>query len=61
MSIENKVIKLELTVAEVNGVLGSLGQMPFAQVVGLVQKIQQQAAPQVAQPAEAVAAEPKPE
>ena len=45
--MDNKIIKLELTVAETNGVLQALGQMPFAQVASLIQKIQQQAAPQV--------------
>lgn len=45
--MDNKTIKLELTVAEANGVLNALGQMPFAQVASLIQKIQQQAAPQV--------------
>ena len=51
--MDNKEIELKLTVAEVNGVLSALGQMPFAQVASLIQKIQQQAAPQVqtAQPA----------
>jgi len=45
--MDNKEIDLKLTVAEVNGVLQALGQMPFVQVVNLVQKIQQQAAPQI--------------
>ena len=46
--MDNKEIELKLTVAEVNGVLSALGQMPFVQVSTLIQKIQQQAAPQVA-------------
>jgi hypothetical protein len=41
------MIKLELDLAEVNGVLGALGQLPFVQVQGLIAKIQSQAAPQV--------------
>jgi hypothetical protein len=45
--MDNKEIELKLTVAETNGVLNALGQMPFAQVATLIQKIQQQAAPQV--------------
>ena len=45
--METKEIELKLTVAEVNGVLQALGQMPFVQVSALIQKIQQQAAPQV--------------
>ena len=45
------MIKLELTVEEVNGVLQSLGNMPYAQVVALVENIRNQATPQVqAQP-----------
>lgn len=46
------MIKLELTVEEVNGVLQALGNMPYAQVVALVENIRNQATPQVqAQPA----------
>jgi len=45
-----KMIKLELEVAEVNGILTALGQLPFVQVQALIVKIQGQAAPQV-QPA----------
>jgi hypothetical protein len=45
--MDNKEIELKLTVAEANGVLQALGQMPFVQVVGLIKKIQEQSAPQV--------------
>ena len=41
------MITLELELAEVNGVLAALGQIPFAQVAGLISKIQGQASPQV--------------
>jgi hypothetical protein len=41
------MIKLELEIAEVNGILNALGQMPFVQVQALIMKIQAQAAPQV--------------
>lgn len=41
------MIKLELELAEVNGILSALGQMPFVQVQALIAKIQGQAAPQV--------------
>ena len=51
-----KMITLELEVAEVNGILTALGQMPFVQVQSLIAKIQGQAAPQV-QPA--IPEEPK--
>jgi hypothetical protein len=43
------MIKLELEVAEVNGILNALGQMPFVQVQALIMNIQSQAAPQVKQ------------
>jgi hypothetical protein len=36
--METKEIELKLTVAEVNGVLQALGQMPFAQVATLIQR-----------------------
>jgi len=39
-------IKLELELNEVNGILGALGQMPFAQVEPIVNKIREQAVPQ---------------
>jgi hypothetical protein len=44
------MIKLELEIAEVNGILNALGQMPFVQVQALIVKIQGQAAPQVEAP-----------
>jgi hypothetical protein len=43
------MIKLELEIAEVNGILTALGQMPFVQVQALIAKVQQQAGPQVQQ------------
>ena len=44
------MIKLELTLDEVNGVLPALGNMPYAQVVALVENIKNQAIPQVPAP-----------
>lgn len=44
------MIKLELEIAEVNGILSALGQMPFVQVQALIAKIQGQASPQVEAP-----------
>lgn len=41
------MIKLELTVEEVNGILQALGNMPYTQVVNLVEKIKTQGIPQV--------------
>jgi hypothetical protein len=46
------MITLDLTVAEVNGVLTALGQLPYVQVKDLVMKIQVQAQPQVEQKVE---------
>ena len=46
-------IKLDLTIAETNGVLGALAKQPFEVVAGLINKIQAQGGPQV----EAVQAE----
>jgi hypothetical protein len=48
--VQDQQIKLELSVTEVNGVLQALGQMPYASVVNLVLKIQQQAQAQVEPP-----------
>jgi hypothetical protein len=50
------MIKLELTLEEVNGVLGSLGKMPYELAYPLIDKIKQQALPQV-QPTAPVEAE----
>jgi hypothetical protein len=41
------MIKLELSIEEVNGILSLLGQQPFVQVQGVIMNIQAQAAPQV--------------
>ena len=49
------MIKLELDVAEVNGILQALGNLPFSQVAPLIQKIQLQAQPQVEPPKEEAA------
>ena len=54
------MIKLELTVDEVNGVLQALGNMPYAQVVALVENIKNQAIPQVPAPVSAPDAEAAP-
>lgn len=47
------MIKLELTVDEVNMILRTLGKHPFEDVVALINKIKQQGEPQVAALAEA--------
>lgn len=43
------MIKLELEIAQVNGILGALGQTPYVQVKELIDNIQQQAIPQIQQ------------
>lgn len=41
-------MKLDLTLPEINAVMAALGNMPYAQVFELVQKIREQAQAQVA-------------
>ena len=52
-------IKLDLTIAETNGVLGALAKQPYEAVAALINKIQAQGGPQVeaVQAEEAAAAE----
>ena len=45
-------IKIELELEELNGVMVALGNMPYAQVQPLIDKIRQQAIPQVQQDSE---------
>jgi len=45
MAHEN--IKLDLSLEEINMVLGGLGELPAKASMGVIQKIQQQASPQV--------------
>lgn len=54
MKNENQRIQLELTVEEINLVLTALGQLPYVQVVGLVDKICKQAEQQTQPPMNAV-------
>ena len=42
-----QIIKLELTVPEVNAILASLGKHPFDQIAALIAKIKQQGDAQV--------------
>jgi hypothetical protein len=42
------MIKLELSIAEVNTILRVLGKHPFEEVVAVISKIKQQGEPQVA-------------
>lgn len=41
------MIKLELSIEETNGILHALGQLPYVQVVALIEKIKGQAEEQV--------------
>ena len=43
----NESIKIDLSLDEINMVLGGLGELPAKASMGVIQKIQQQAAPQV--------------
>ena len=53
------MIKLELSIEEVNTILRTLGKHPFEEVVLLINKIKQQGEPQVAE-MQKQAAEEKP-
>ena len=44
------MIKLELTLEEINLVLSALGNAPYIQVFNIITKLKDQAAPQVSQP-----------
>jgi len=43
----NESIKLDLSLDEINMVLNGLGELPAKASMGVIQKIQQQASPQV--------------
>ncbi len=43
MKHDNPVIKLDLTIDEVNLILTALGQLPYVQVVGMLDNIRKQA------------------
>jgi len=54
----NENIKLDLSLEEINMVLGGLGELPAKASMGVITKIQQQASPQVQpEPVEAPAEE----
>ena len=44
--LDDKILKFEFTVREVNGFLNALGALPFIQAVGPINAIQSQATPQ---------------
>jgi len=43
------MIKLELTLEEINTVLSALGNAPYIQVFNLIAKLKEQASPQIAE------------
>ena len=49
----NENINLDLSLEEINMVLGGLGELPAKASMGVIQKIQQQAGPQVTRDEEA--------
>lgn len=51
------MIKLELTIEQINIILASLGKQPFEAVAGVINEIQRQGGPQAAALAEAAKAE----
>lgn len=53
MQIEKQIIRLELTIDEVNLILTALGQLPYVQVVGMLENIRKQAEGQWAAKTEA--------
>lgn len=55
---EQARINLELTVAEVNVILRSLGKHPFEEIAALIQKIKSQGETQLAELQAAAPAEP---
>ena len=51
MSDQEQIIKLELTLDQINMILETLGERPFAQVYQLINSIQRQAQGQLQEPA----------
>ena len=47
--MEENLLSIELTVAEVNVILRSLGKHPFEEIAALIQKIKQQGEVQLAE------------
>jgi hypothetical protein len=45
-------MKLELSLEEINIIMAALGNMPYAQVAGLVDKVRGQVQPQLQKPEE---------
>lgn len=54
---QDQVITIRVTVAEVNGILQALGNMPFNQVLPLITKLKEQAEAQLTTTAPVVRAQ----
>lgn len=57
--MEENVLTIELTVAEVNVILRSLGKHPFEEIAALIQKIKQQGEVQLAEIQQGQAEQPE--
>ena len=57
--MEENLLSIELTVAEVNVILRSLGKHPFEEIATLIQKIKQQGEVQLAEMQQGQAEQPK--
>lgn len=57
--MEENLLNIELTVAEVNVILRSLGKHPFEEIAALIQKIKQQGEVQLAEMQQGQAEQPE--
>ena len=57
--MEDNLLSIELTVAEVNVILRSLGKHPFEEIAALIQKIKQQGEVQLAEMQQGQAEQPE--
>jgi hypothetical protein len=57
--MEENLLSIELTVAEVNVILRSLGKHPFEEIAALIQKIKQQGEVQLAEMQQGQAEQPE--
>ena len=57
--MEENVLTIELSVAEINVILRSLGKHPFEEIAALIQKIKQQGEVQLAEMQQGQAEQPK--
>lgn len=57
--MEENLLSIELTIAEVNVILRSLGKHPFEEIAALIQKIKQQGEVQLAEMQQGQAEQPE--